>query len=218
MLNRLWAPTPATALESRPLPAVTPEPLATAPRASLPSRFPHAQQRANPASKRPRDNPASPHRKKNTRTSRPSAPPAAPRPRASLLRAPRATAHFPPSQSRSSGVQTRAHPQPLRLPSLPPPSQQPAAQHPAASSSQPARLLQPASALYKRPRLQLVAGLRKRAPAHGPLALSSTSSYLLSHIPSLPSPLSIPPTGASSPPSPPPPPSTSPSLYPTLLR
>ena len=42
--NRLWAPTPATALESRPLPAVTPEPLATAPRASLPSRFPHAQQ------------------------------------------------------------------------------------------------------------------------------------------------------------------------------
>ena len=62
--NRLWAPTPATALESRPLPAVTPEPLATAPRASLPSRFPHAQQRANPASKRPRDNPASPHRKK----------------------------------------------------------------------------------------------------------------------------------------------------------
>ena len=217
MLNRLWAPTPATALESRPLPAVTPEPQATAPRASLPSRFPHAQQRANPASKRPRDNPASPLRKKNTRTSRPSAPPAAPRPRASLLRAPRDTAHFPPSQSRSSGVQTRAHPQPLRLPSLPPPSQHPAAQHPAASSSQPARLLQPASALYKRPRLQLVAGLRKRAPAHGPLALSSTS-YLLSHIPYLPSPLSIPPTGASSPPSPPPPPPTSPSLYPTLLR
>ena len=178
---------------------------------------PTRNRRANPASKRPRDNPASPHREKNTRTSRPSAPPAAPRPRASLLRAPRATAHFLPSQSRSSGVQTRAHPQPLRLPSLPPPSQHPAAQHPAASSSQPARLLQPASALYKRPRLQFVAGLRKRAPAHGPLALSSTS-YLLSHIPSLPSPLSIPPTGASSPPSPPPPPPTSPSLYPTLLR
>ncbi len=170
-----------------------------------------------PPPKGPATIPPRPTGKKNTRTSRPSAPPAAPRPRASLLRAPRATAHFPPSQSRSSGVQTRAHPQPLRLPSLPPPSQQPAAQHPAASSSQPARLLQPASALYKCPRLQLVAGLRKRAPAHGPLALSSTS-YLLSHIPSLPSPLSIPPTGASSPPSPPPPPPTSPSLYPTLLR
>ena len=218
MLNRLWAPTPATALESRPLPAVTPEPLATAPRASLPSRFPHAQQRANPASKRPRDNPASPLRKKKhahfpplstTRCRTPT--------RLPPSRSTRYSALPPPSQSRSSGVQTRAHPQPLRLPSLPPPSQQPAAQHPAASSSQPARLLQPASALYKRPRLQLVAGLRKRAPAHGPLALSSTS-YLLSHIPSLPSPLSIPPTGASSPPSPPPPPPTSPSLYPTLLR
>ena len=86
-----------------------------------------------PPPKGPATIPPRPTGKKNTRTSRPSAPPAAPRPRASLLRAPRATAHFPPSQSRSSGVQTRAHPQPLRLPSLPPPSQQPAAQHPAAS-------------------------------------------------------------------------------------
>ena len=216
MLNRLWAPTPATALESRPLPAVTPEPLATAPRASLPSRFPHAQQaRKSRLQKAPRQSRLAPPKKKHAHF-----------PPLSTTRCPTPT-RLPPSRStRYSALPPvpiaqfgRANP---RAPPATPAPQltpaQPAASGAASSSiQQPACLLQPASALYKRPRLQLVAGLHKRAPAHGPLALSSTS-YLLSHIPSLPSPLSIPPTGASSPPSPPPPPPTSPSLYPTLLR
>ena len=114
----------------------------------------------------------------------------------------RANPRAPPSHSGSP-----AYPRPASI------QRRSIQQHPAASL--PACFSLPAR--YKRPRLQLVAGLRKRAPAHGPLALSSTS-YLLSHIPSLPSPLSIPPTGASSLPSPPSPPPTSPSLYPTLSR